>query len=52
MLTNKELKEKGRKTVKSHYLLLLVLCAIMVLFGNEFNSNAGILQLDTLLGEF
>lgn len=45
MLTNKELKQKGRITVRKHYLLLLLLVAIAVLFGNEFGANSGILSL-------
>ena len=50
MLTNKELKESGKKTVRKHYLLLLILCAIAVLFGNEFGANDGILHLEDVLG--
>lgn len=49
MLTNKELKRSGRKTVKKHYMLLLVLIVVAVLFGNEFRANQGILYLDDLL---
>ena len=47
MLTNKELKQKGRITVRKHYLLLLMLLAIAVLFGNEFGANDGILSLSS-----
>ena len=50
MLTNKELKESGKRTVRKHYLLLLILCAIAVLFGNEFGANDGILHLEDVLG--
>ena len=49
MLTNKELKQSGRKTVRKHYLLLLMLCVIAVLFGNEFSANQGILHLGDIL---
>ncbi len=49
MLTNKELKQSGRKTVRKHYLLLLALCAIAVLFGNEYGANQGIMHLNDIL---
>lgn len=49
MLTNKELKQSGRQTVRKHYLLLLMLCAIAVMFGNEFSNNDGILRTNQLI---
>ena len=50
MLAFKELKQSGRRTVRKHYLLLLVLCAFAVLFGNEFGTNDGILHVEDLFG--
>ena len=31
------IKKKARKVVKSHYLLLVVLCLIAVMYGTEFS---------------
>ena len=50
MLTNRELKEKGRRAVRKHYLLFLILCAVAVLFGNEFAANDGIFHVRELAG--
>ena len=50
MLTNKELKQSGRRTVKKHYTLLLALIVVAVLFGNEFTANQGTLHLEEFLG--
>ena len=51
MLTNKELKKRGRKAVRAHYLLFLILCVIAVMFGNEFAANDGILHSKDLFGK-
>ena len=50
MLTNKELKQRGRRAVRGHYLLFLMLCAVAVIFGNEFGANDGILYVTELFG--
>ena len=50
MLTNKELKQSGRRTVKKHYLLLLILIVVAVLFGNEFGANKGVFYLSDIFG--
>ena len=51
MPTNKEIKKKGFETVKKHYLLLLILCVITVLFGNEYASNAGVFHVSELFSK-
>ena len=49
VLTNKELKQSGKRTVKKHYLLLLMLIVIAVLFGNEFGANKGVFYLSDIV---
>lgn len=39
MLKRKEMKKRAKQVVKKHYLLLLILCLGMALFGTEFSST-------------
>ncbi|NLD10613.1 MAG: DUF975 family protein [Clostridiales bacterium] len=44
----KELKRRGRSTVKHHYFLLLILCLLAVFWGTEFNSSGSLFnKIDT-----
>ena len=53
MFNRKELKQKSRKNVKRHYLLLIVLCAISVFFGTEFTTVTDKAQIfyDAIFGQ-
>jgi uncharacterized membrane protein len=38
----KELKRKGRNTVRHHYFLLVLVCLIAVFLGTEYNASGGL----------
>ena len=46
----KDMKRRGRKVLKSHYLLLLIVLVISVFFGNEYNMAGKIFTINDLTG--
>ena len=42
-MTRKEMKKRAKKTVKSHYLLLLIICLICAFWGTEFNDSSDLM---------
>ena len=46
----KDMKKRGKKVLKSHYLLLLIVLVISVFFGNEYNMAGNIFTLSDLTG--
>lgn len=48
MLKRKEMKKRAKQVVKKHYLLLLILCLGMALFGTEFSSTLNFVRTERI----
>lgn len=46
----KELKRKGRKTLKSHYFLMVILCLIAVIWSGEFADSGNMSSANSTTG--
>ena len=51
MLTRKEMKQKAKKTVKKHFVLLLAVCLIATFLGAEFAGSLNFVKQYNHLGE-
>ena len=47
MLTRKEMKQKARQSLRKHYLIFVIVCAVAAMLGSEFSGSLNGIRIES-----